>query len=70
MTDPDDERRLSKAIEQGAVEMYRLRAQERLSFVTIAERTGRSRERVRQILKVYCHLEGLPFPGRFRGRYP
>ncbi|MGH2878175.1 MAG: hypothetical protein ACRDK4_01010 [Solirubrobacteraceae bacterium] len=67
MSEPDDERRLAKAIEQGAVEMYRQRTEERLSFVTIATRTGRSRERVRQILKVYCHLEELPFPGRFRG---
>jgi DNA-directed RNA polymerase sigma subunit (sigma70/sigma32) len=67
VSDADDKRRLAKAIEQGAIEMYRLRAQERLSFVSIAGRTGRSRERVRQILKVYCHLEGLTFPGRFRG---
>lgn len=66
--DADDDRRLAKAIEQGAIQMYQLRAQERLSFNTIAERTGRSRERVRQILKLYCHLEGLPFPGGFRGR--
>lgn len=63
-----DQQRLAKAIEQGAVEMYQLRTQERLSFVTIAARTGRSRERVRQILKMYCRLEGLPFPGRFKGR--
>lgn len=68
VSDADDKRRLAKAIEQGAVEMYQLRAQERLSFVTIAARTGRSRERIRQVLKVYCHLEGVPFPGRFRGR--
>lgn len=59
---------LAKAIQQGAPQMYRLRAQERLSFVTIAGRTGRSRERVRQILHVYCRLEGLPFPGGFKGR--
>jgi hypothetical protein len=62
-----DARLLAKAIAQGAVEMYRLRTQERLSFVTIARRTGRSRERIKQILKLYCHLEGLPFPGRFKG---
>jgi hypothetical protein len=61
-------RHLAKAIEQGAVEMYRLRTQERLSFITIAQRTGRSRERIRQILHVYCRLEGLPFPGKYKGR--
>lgn len=62
-----DQRLRAKTIQQGAVEMYRLRTQERLSFVTIAAQTGRSRERVRQILKMYCRLEGLSFPGRFKG---
>lgn len=63
-----DQLLLAKAIAQGAIEMYRLRTKERLSFVTIAHRTGRSRERVRQILKMYCLLEGLPFPGKYKGR--
>jgi DNA-binding transcriptional MerR regulator len=62
------QRRLTKAIDQGAVEIYRLRTQERLSFIRIARQTGRSPERIRQILKIYCVLEGLPFPGGFRGR--
>jgi hypothetical protein len=63
-----DQLLLAKAIAQGAVEMYQLRTKERLSFVTIANRTGRSRERIRQIIGLYCHLEGLPFPGKYKGR--
>ncbi|MGN6373699.1 MAG: hypothetical protein ACTHM1_12070, partial [Solirubrobacteraceae bacterium] len=62
-----DQLLLGKAIAQGAAEMYRLRTKERLSFVTIASRTGRSRERVRQIIRLYSHHERLPFPGKYKG---
>jgi hypothetical protein len=68
MVDECDNRHLAKAIEQGAVEMYRLRTQERLSYPKIAERFGCSRERVKQIIRLYCHIERLPFPGKFKGR--
>lgn len=43
--------------------MYRLRTTERLTFRQIAERHGISPERARQIIRYYCHTEGLPFPG-------
>lgn len=67
MSDQRRDELLAKAIAQGAVEMHRLRTKDRLSFVTIARRTGRSRERVRQIIGLYCHLERLPFPGKYKG---
>lgn len=61
-------RLLAKAIQQGAIEMYRLRTKERLSYPSIAKRCGCSRERVKQVLALYCRLEGLPYPGKYKGR--
>jgi DNA-directed RNA polymerase specialized sigma subunit len=57
-----DQRRRAKATDQRATEMYRLRTDERLTLKQIAERYERSPERVRQIIRLYCHLEGLPYP--------
>lgn len=63
-----DQLLLAKAIQQGAIKMYRLRTKERLSYPSIAKRCGCSRERVKQILALYCRLEGLPYPGKYKGR--
>jgi DNA-directed RNA polymerase sigma subunit (sigma70/sigma32) len=49
-------------IDQRAPEMYRLRTDEHLTYRQIGERYERSPERVRQIIRHYCHAEGLPFP--------
>jgi DNA-directed RNA polymerase specialized sigma subunit len=57
-----DRRRLAKATNQRAQEMYRLRTQEHLTLKQIAERYDRSPERVRQILRLYCHAEGIDYP--------
>jgi hypothetical protein len=60
--------RLAKATDQRAREMYRLRTEERLSFREIGERFDRSPERVRQIIVLYAHVGGLPYPARIKGR--
>ena len=59
-----DRRRLAKATNKRAQAMYRLRAQEHLTFHAIGEQFDVSPERVRQIIRLYCHVEGLSFPGK------
>lgn len=60
--------RFAKGTDARATEMYRLRTQEGLTFPEIAERFGRSRERVRQIIHQYCHATGLSYPGKAQHR--
>ncbi len=57
-----DRHRQAKAADARAQEIYRLRTQEQLSLKQIAERYQRSPERIRQILRLYCHAEGLEYP--------
>ncbi len=56
-----DRRRHAKATDHRARAMYRLRADEHLTFRAIGEHFGVSPERVRQILRLYCHTEGLEY---------
>lgn len=62
----DRDKRRTKATDQRATEMYRLRTQEHLSLGKIGEHFDISAERVRQILKMYCHTMGLPYPARIK----
>jgi DNA-directed RNA polymerase specialized sigma subunit len=60
----DRNKRRTKATDQRAIEMYRLRTQEHLSLKEIGERFNCSAERARQIIKMYCHTTGQPYTGR------
>lgn len=46
--------------------MFALRAAEGLSFRQIGDRFGVSPERSRQLIKRYCHANGVPVPCRPR----
>jgi DNA-directed RNA polymerase sigma subunit (sigma70/sigma32) len=61
-----EKRRIAKATDERATEMYRLRTQDKLSMAKIGQRYNRTPERVRQILKRYCHTKGLPYPARIK----
>ena len=66
MVDPN--KRAAKATDQRATEMYRLRTEENLSLKKIGERFDISPERVRQVIKMYCHITGEPYPARVKQR--
>jgi DNA-directed RNA polymerase sigma subunit (sigma70/sigma32) len=63
-----DQRRRAKATNQRAVEMYRLRVEQPLSFREIGQRFGLSSERARRIIRLYAHIEGLPYHARVKRR--
>jgi hypothetical protein len=64
----DRDKRRTKATDRRATEMYRLRTQEHLSLGKIGEGFNVSAERVRQIIKMYCHITGEPYPARVKQR--
>jgi DNA-directed RNA polymerase sigma subunit (sigma70/sigma32) len=44
--------------------MYRLRTEEYLTLRQVGERFNIGPERVRQIVRRYCHQTGQPYPSR------
>lgn len=54
--------------DERAHEMYRLRVEQQLTLKQIGQRFGIGAERTRQILKRYCHTNGITYPSRVKHR--